>query len=375
MSTDQRASHPTGLPRIDPRRPAVITAAGLRRITLGSTTGERLGGGLSSAHATVKPLRSTGPFKHCTLVVAHAERGTLDDHVRQVVAAAAILAARDTEVVLAVLGTCHDEPAALGIDRMLVLTEFDRQAFAPGLALHWLQQLQAQLQPHQWLMADQDADADLGRRLALHLGLSHLTGVVELQAQTARQRANPRQDALHTHKQLMLLARGVANPKLPFTGGGAREDFSLPTPAAEAGVQDLGVLTGDPQNLALEEVDFILAAGNGVQDVGLFNALALALGAATGASRVAVDDGRFPRHKQIGATGKTVSASAYLAVGISGAVQHLQGIKDCRQVIAVNLDAAAPIAKRANLVVVEDSSALMQALLDLVNEEKEGVRA
>jgi electron transfer flavoprotein alpha subunit len=61
----------------------------------------------------------------------------------------------------------------------------------------------------------------------------------------------------------------------------------------------------------------------------------------------------------------------YLALGISGAVQHLQGIKDCRHVIAVNLDESAPIARRANLTLVEDSRALMRALLQLVTQARQ----
>jgi electron transfer flavoprotein alpha subunit len=126
----------------------------------------------------------------------------------------------------------------------------------------------------------------------------------------------------------------------------------------------------DAAELPLEEADFIAAAGNGVSDVALFQELAKALGAATGASRVAVDDGRFARDKQIGATGKTVSANLYLAIGISGAVQHLQGIKDCRYVIAVNRDAAAPIIQRANLSVIEDAQTFMQALLRAVQSAR-----
>jgi electron transfer flavoprotein alpha subunit len=82
---------------------------------------------------------------------------------------------------------------------------------------------------------------------------------------------------------------------------------------------------------------------------------------------VAVDNGHFTRDKQVGATGKTVEASVYIAFGISGAVQHLQGIKDCRHVIAVNLDASAPIAKRANLTVVADTQATIAALIEQVN--------
>jgi electron transfer flavoprotein alpha subunit len=365
---------PTGLPRIDPRRHAIITPSGLRRIVLGSTAGERLSGGFNHAPSSAKPVRSPGPFNRCTLVVAHSERGTLDDHVRQVVAAAALLSAADNEVVLAVLGPCHEEPADLGVDRLLVWSDADRSRFAPGLALTWLHQLQAQLQPRQWLLADQDADADLGRRLAVHLKLPMLAGVVELQADQVRRRVGPRQDALSPPAALMLLALGVASTLLPFVGLGVRQEHAPPHSPEAEGVEDMGIRTGDPQSLALEEVDFIMAAGNGVQDVALFNSLAQELGAATGASRVAVDDGRFPRHKQIGATGKTVSASGYLALGISGAVQHLQGIKDCRHVIAVTLDASAPIAKRADLVVVEDSGSLMQALLELVREEKERAR-
>ena len=107
-----------------------------------------------------------------------------------------------------------------------------------------------------------------------------------------------------------------------------------------------------------------VSAGNGVSDIAAFEALAGTLGAAIGASRVAVDDGKFTRDKQIGATGKTVEASVYIAFGISGAVQHLQGIKDCRHVIAVNLDASAPIAKRANLTIVADTQETIKALTD-----------
>ena len=85
---------------------------------------------------------------------------------------------------------------------------------------------------------------------------------------------------------------------------------------------------------------------------------------------VAVDDGKFARDRQIGATGKTVSASAYIAVGISGAVQHLQGIKDCRHVIAINRDNSAPIVKRADLSIIGDAEAIMQALISAIAEVK-----
>ena len=123
-------------------------------------------------------------------------------------------------------------------------------------------------------------------------------------------------------------------------------------------------------NIVLEEADFIVSAGNGVENVTTLQTLAASLDAAIGASRVAVDDGKFTRDKQIGATGKTVTASTYLAIGISGAVQHLQGIKDCRHVIAINRDNSAPIIKRADLSVIGDAESIMQELIKAVAQAK-----
>ncbi len=355
--------------RIDPRRPAIITPAGLRRIILGSSEGERLT--TSTAHGPiVKPVRSQGPFTRCTLVVTHAERGALTDGARQAIAAAAILATADTEVVVAVLGACGDDAAALGVDKLLVLESFDPSAYQPSACVQWLHDLRASLAPAQWLFADSTADGQLGRRFAVATSLGLRCGVVELAADSLRIPASPQEDWLCPHTPVLLLAKGVASTKLPFMGLGQRAAAPALPQIAEPGIDDMGMKAGDPQTLALEEADFILAAGNGVTDLPLFHALAQEVGAAVGASRVAVDDGRFARAQQVGATGKTVSASGYLALGISGAVQHLQGIKDCRHVIAVNLDASAPIARRADLTVVEDSAALMQALLGLVRTEK-----
>jgi electron transfer flavoprotein alpha subunit len=359
----------TPLRRVDPRRPAIVTPAGLRRIILGSSEGERLTS--TAAHApAVRPVRSPGPFTRCTLVVSHAERGMLPEGARQAIAAAAILATADTEVVTAVLGTCSDDAADLGVDKLLVLDNFEPNTYQPSTCVKWLQGLHTTLNPAQCLFADSAADGQLGRRFAVATGLSLQCGVVELTADSLRVPANLHQDWLRPHTRVLLLAKGVASTKLPFVGLGLRAAAPALPAAADAGVEDLGLQAGDPQNLALEEADFILAAGNGVTDLPLFHTLAREVGAAVGASRVAVDDGRFARKQQIGATGKTVSASVYLALGISGAVQHLQGIKDCRHVIAVNLDASAPITRRADLTVVEDSAALMLALLSLVRQEK-----
>jgi electron transfer flavoprotein alpha subunit len=352
--------------RIDPRRPAVFTAAGLRRIVLGSDDGERLG---RIAHAAVeaKPLRSAGPFRACIVVIAHTERGALDEHAREAIAAAALLARADEAVRLLALGDCRDDLASTGVDDAEVLAL--GVAYRPHALAMWVQSRCGELQPRHVLLPDRGADADLGRRLAALAALHAAAEVVELSHEQVRVRAADGQDACAPLPPLMLLKRHAARAALPFVGHG-RCEVAGASLQAEAGIEDLGLEPGDPQSVPLEEADFIVAAGNGVSDVALFNRLAQTLGAATGASRVAVDDGRFARSKQVGATGKTVQARGYLAIGISGAVQHLQGIKDCRHVIAINTDGAAPIAQRAELTVVDDAQPVMQALLGLAQSAR-----
>lgn len=351
-------------PRIDPRRPSIATAAGLRRIVLGSDLGDR--GAAAGGHdaPAQQPLRSGGPLQGCVLAVVQPDRGALDDHARETIAAAALLARPHECVHLIVLGPCTEAWATLGVDQAELLST--AAGADPHALAQWLDARRQALGARHLLLPDRGTEADLGRRMGAWLPAA--SQVVELTiADTgdcrARVRLSASQDAVAPCPPVVLLARSVAVAALPFVGRGASAtvDPGLPEPAP--GVVELGIEAGDPQTVSLEEADFILAAGNGVTDVPLFNTLARALGAATCASRVAVDDGRFPRDKQVGATGRVVQARAYVAIGISGAIQHLQGIRDCRHVIAVNTDAAAPITQRAELTVVAEAQALMRSLL------------
>ena len=357
------------LKRIDPRRPFTITAEGLKRITLGMTG---VAGSLEFAVAgaahreQAKPRRTTAAPQRVLLVAAHADRGALDDHARQTLAAAALIADASTEVVLLVFGEFTGDAAALGADKLIALPMFDRRSFAPADELNALAACVAAYAPaHIFLPDNATGDGDLGRRYAAAANASVAAHVVEIDASHVASyiQANTA-FAARSLPEVVLLAPNAVEPKLPFVGAGERVVWRFDgEPASSKGtVRDLGIEEIDAAQLALEEADFIVSAGNGVSDVPAFEHLAATLGAAIGASRVAVDDGKFSRDKQIGATGKTVEASVYIAFGISGAVQHLQGIKDCRHVIAVNLDASAPIAKRANLTVIADAQETIAAL-------------
>jgi electron transfer flavoprotein alpha subunit len=369
--------------RIDPRRPFTITSAGLKRIVLGAmgaaTTAahglpiDAQGAAAAAAHSAAtraaKPRRTTQPAQRALLVAAHSERGALDEGAREALAAAALLADAQTEVVLLVLGELTDDIAALGADKAVVLPSLDRRAFAPEQQLAALCACVAQFRPAHLLMPDNASGAgDLGRRYAAHAGVTITTHVVQIDAVRVASYAQAKKSyAVRALPEVVLLEQGAVDARLPFVGAGERVELSPPLTGdarltVDTAYADLGIEDVDAADIALEEADFIVSAGNGVGDLAAFETLARAFGAAIGASRVAVDNGWFRRDQQIGATGKTVDASVYIAFGISGAVQHLQGIKDCRHVIAVNVDASAPIVKRANLAIISDAPELIGAL-------------
>jgi electron transfer flavoprotein alpha subunit len=124
----------------------------------------------------------------------------------------------------------------------------------------------------------------------------------------------------------------------------------------------------------LEQAKVVISGGRGLQDpsnFALLDRLASAVGdAAVGATRAVVDAGWIPYSHQIGQTGKTVKPEVYLAVGISGATQHVVGMKGAKRIVAINKDPDAPIFKLADLGVVGDALALVPKLIEELEARK-----
>lgn len=151
--------------------------------------------------------------------------------------------------------------------------------------------------------------------------------------------------------------------------GGIPEVVALaaPAPPALPGVTVLSEVSPTPEAMAVTDADVLVAGGAGVggaEGFGLLVELARKLGGTVAASRVAVDRGWMPSARQVGVTGKSVSPRLYMAFGISGAPQHIAGIRSAGKVVAVNCDPRAPIFEVADLAVVADLHELIPALIE-----------
>ena len=156
--------------------------------------------------------------------------------------------------------------------------------------------------------------------------------------------------------------------------GGTAKIEQLPTAQrsyAAAIDNDVEEGTGE---LALEEAPVVVAGGRGLGGPEPFETLlkplARALGGAVGASRAAADAGWVPYSLQIGQTGKTVTPNLYIAVGISGAIQHKVGMRSSGAIVAINKDGAAPIGEFSDLLVVGDAFRIVPELTNLIEKAK-----
>ena len=280
------------------------------------------------------------------------------------------------DVTAVYLGTGSDEAFAVlgehGASSVLHADPGDRLPSGPLAAA--LADRMAAESPEMVLFGQAYTDRDVAGRLAARLGVGVLSNASDVRltdegVETDHEIFGGSQvaTASSSNGPFLVLIRPKSFPAEPI-GGGAPSVVTLELPevdGSEARILESHV--EEREGPQLGDATVVVFRGRGLcsaEAYDLVERLAKPLGAATGATRAIVDAGWVPYAKQVGQTGKTVKPNVYIAVGISGAMQHLVGMKDAGTIIAINKDPDAPIFSVADLGIVGDVHKVLPQLIE-----------
>jgi len=365
---------PSGLIRRNPHAVGFIGPNGIKRIDrLNTDTQAGSGARRKATKRAELPLHRVETPDYYIAVVPDFVGGRLTSHDRDVLGQAHQLIREigGAGAVLAIIfGESREESFdRAGVDRLMHLTGENYAGYAPEACVAALEQVEQLLSPRFWLFPDSVSGGfEIGCRLAARLDERIITQAWQVDLQTTFCRgAGGTSDISRPTERILLMVQECADP-IDETRHEVLAIEAVQPKVLKSTLEDLGQVAVDPNSVALGEAEFILSAGNGVHDWDNFHHAATVLGATEAGSRVVVDDGHMPRFRQVGASGTWVTARVYLAVGISGAVQHLQGIAQCDKVVAINTDIGCDMVKRAALSVIDDSDEVLCELIKLVQE-------
>ncbi len=302
------------------------------------------------------------------LVLAEHTNDTFNPVTAKAVSAAAALGG---EVHVLVAGS-NCRPAAEGAAKIEGVSKV-LVADAPHLANQLAEEMAALIVP---LMANYDAlvapstarGKNVLPRVAAMLDVMQISDITAVKSPDTFERpiyaGNAIQTVQSTEPKKVITVRTAAFAAAPEGGSATIESISAPEPVGLSTFEGAELAKSERPELTAARI--VISGGRGLQSAENFKKyiepVADRLGAAMGASRAAVDAGFAPNDLQVGQTGKVVAPELYIAVGISGAIQHLAGMKDSKVIVAINKDGEAPIFQVAGYGLVAD---LFQALPEL----------
>jgi electron transfer flavoprotein alpha subunit len=269
-----------------------------------------------------------------------------------------------------------------GAEKVYAADSADFADYPVAPAAELLAQLVAQVSPAAVLLAGTTEGKEIAGRLAVKTGSGVLTDAVNVVAgpdgaPVAEQPNFGGSITVHSKVRAgtpVIAVRPNAVSPEPSAGAAVVEAVSFAaSDAAKAARVSERVVAAKGERPELTEAQVIVSGGRGTGSAdgfGIIEKLADSLGAAVGASRAVTDAGWYPHAFQVGQTGKTVSPQLYLAVGISGAIQHRAGMQTSKTIMAINKDPEAPIFEIADYGVVGDLFQVVPQLIDEINKHK-----
>jgi electron transfer flavoprotein alpha subunit len=306
-----------------------------------------------------------------TLLLAEHDNATLKDATNKALTAAKALGT-DVHILVAGHNCKAVAEAAAKLDGVAKVLLADAPAYEHQLAEPTAALIVAVAGPYETLMAPATTTGkNVMPRVAALLDVMQISDIVKVLAPDTFERPIYAGNALQTvrsHDKKRVIT--VRTASFQATGEGGSASIEPVDPVADPGVSGfVGEELSKSERPELTSAKIIISGGRAMQNRDNFTKyiepVADKLGAAIGASRAAVDAGYAPNDWQVGQTGKVVAPDLYIAVGISGAIQHLAGMKDSKVIVAINKDEEAPIFQVADYGLVAD---LYQALPELAVE-------
>jgi electron transfer flavoprotein alpha subunit len=306
-----------------------------------------------------------------TLLVAEHDNKSLKDATNKALTAARALGA-DVHILVAGLGCKAVADAAAKLEGVAKVLLADGPAYEHMLAEPTAALIVGLAGPYETIMAPATTSGkNIMPRVAALLDVMQISDVIKVDGPDTFERPIYAGNAIQTvrsrePKKVMTVRTAAFQP----TGEGGTAPVEPAASAADPGISGfVGEELSRSERPELTSAKIIISGGRAMQSRENFTKyiepVADKLGAAVGASRAAVDAGYAPNDWQVGQTGKVVAPDLYIAVGISGAIQHLAGMKDSKVIVAINKDEEAPIFQVADYGLVAD---LYQALPELAGE-------